>query len=126
MASSKDNTSNHGHAAFGLLRFVVISEFTGKEGDRAAVLQEHLTYQESLEEKGVLFAAGPLLKEDMEMAGIGLIVYRADSLEEAKKLADGDPFHKTGLRDYKIYPWRVNEGSLDLKIRYASGHFELE
>ena len=102
-----------------------MSEFTDKEGDRAAVRDEHLAYQGQLEAEGRLFCAGPLLKEDGAMTGIGLIIYKAASLDEARKIADGDPFHKSGLRTYKIWPWKINEGGIDLKIRFAAGLFDI-
>ena len=45
MVGSKGNSLNDGHAALGLLHYAVMSEFTDKEGDRAAVRDEHLAYQ---------------------------------------------------------------------------------
>ena len=85
MVSSIGAALNDGHAALGLVHYAVMSEFTEKEGDRMAVRDEHLAYQNQLETEGKLFCAGPLLKEDGEMAGIGLIIYKAASLEEAIK-----------------------------------------
>lgn len=126
MASSQGNSLNDGHPALRLLHYAVISEYTDKEGDRAAVRDEHLAYQCQLEDEGKLFAAGPLLNDDGGMAGIGLIIYKAASLDDAKAIADNDPFHKSGLRQYKIYPWKINEGGIDLKIRFAAGTFEID
>ena len=73
-----------------------------------------------------LFCAGPLLNEDGDMAGIGLIIYKVASLDEARKIADVDKFHKSGLRTYKIWPMKINEGAIDLKIRFAAGLFDIE
>ena len=42
MVGSKDNSLTDGHAALGLVHYAVMSEFTGKEGDRTAVRDEHL------------------------------------------------------------------------------------
>ncbi len=126
MVSSKGAALNDGHAALGLVHYAVMSEFTEKEGDRMAVRDEHLAYQNQLETEGKLFCAGPLLKDDGEMAGIGLIIYKAASLEEAIEIADNDPFHKSGLRAYKIWPWKINEGGIDLKIRFAAAEFDIE
>ena len=126
MVGSKGNSLNDGHAALGLVHYAVMSEFTDKEGDRAAVRDERLAYQGRLEAEGRLFCASPLLKEDGAMAGIGLIIYKAASLDEARKIADGDPFLKSGLRRCKIWPWEINEGGIDLKIRFAAGLFDIE
>ena len=125
MVTSKQSHINDSHAALGLLHYAIMSEFTGKTGDRAAVREEHLAYQVKLEEDGKLFAAGPLLREDGEMAGIGLIIVKAGILDEAKEIANQDPFHQSGLRAYKIWPWKINEGGVDLKIRFAAGSFDI-
>ena len=125
MANLNNDTANNGHKALGLLHYAIMSEFTNKSGDRGAVLNEHLAYQCKLEMEGKLFAAGPLLREDGEMAGIGLIIVKAESLDEAKKIANQDPFHQRGLRTYKIWPWKINEGSIDLKLRFAAGTFDI-
>ena len=47
--------------------------------------EEYLAYQVKLEEDGKQFAAGPLLREDGEMAGIGLIIVKAGALDKPKK-----------------------------------------
>ena len=125
MANLSKDTANDGHKALGLLHYAIMSEFTNKSGDRGAVLNEHLAYQCKLEMEGKLFAAGPLLREDGEMAGIGLIIVKAESLDEAKKIANQDPFHQSGLRTYKIWPWKINEGSSDLKLRFAAGTIDI-
>ena len=75
MVGSKGNPLNDGHAALGLVHYAVMSEFTDKVVDRDAVRDEHLVYQGQLEAEGRLFCAGPLLKKDGDMAGIGLIIY---------------------------------------------------
>ena len=124
MVTTKQSHIDDSRAALGLLHYAILSEFTDKIGDRAAVLEEHLAYQVTLEEDGKLFAAGPLLREDGEMAGIGLIIVKAGTLDEAKEIANQDPFHQSGLRVYKIWPWKINEGGVDLKIRFAAGSFD--
>ena len=125
MVASKQNSPNEGHSALGLLHYAIMSEFTNKKGDHGDMLSRHLAYQCKLEAEGKLFAAGPLLQEDGEMAGIGLIIVKAGSLNEAKEIANQDPFHRSGLRAYKIWTWKINEGSIDLKLKFAAGSFEL-
>ena len=44
MVTSKQSHLNDSHAALGLLHYAIMSEFTDKAGDRAAVLEEHLAY----------------------------------------------------------------------------------
>ncbi len=82
-----------------------------------AMLPDHLAYQAELERAGKLALAGPLSTEDgQEIEGMGLIIYRADSLEAARALADADPMHKTGTRSFTLRRWLINEGSLTLGV----------
>ena len=106
--------------------YVITSEVAEGSGDREAVKMDHYNYQFSLEDRGILFAAGPLLNEDGKPGGTGMIIVRANSMEEAKEIADGDPFHKHGFRTYSIRPWRVSEGTFSLRVKYSDGSFELE
>lgn len=80
-------------------------------------LPEHLAYQSDLEERGVLVLAGPLSDPSGEtMVGAGLIIYRAGSMDDAKRLAEGDPMHRSGARRFSLRKWLVNEGSLSLNV----------
>ncbi|WP_412551822.1 YciI family protein [Shimia sp. MIT910701] len=81
------------------------------------VLPDHLAYQWDMEIAGNLAFAGPLsdLSGDL-MEGTGMLVYRAESLDEARAMADGDPMHKTGARTYTLRRWLINEGSLSLSV----------
>ena len=85
--------------------------------DVRASLPDHLAYQAGLERAGHLAFAGPMSDETGEhMPGVGMIVYRADSLEDARALAEGDPMHKSGARTYKLRRWMINEGSLTMSV----------
>ena len=89
-------------------------------------LQQHLDYQELLERRGVMFAAGPLWSDDEQRwDGEGMVVVRAGSLAEAEAIALQDPMHASGARRYRVRPWLVNEGTLSIKLNFASGRFEL-
>lgn len=106
--------------------YVIFSDVVEGAGDREAVKAEHYEYQFSLEDRGILFAAGPLLKEDGKPGGTGMIVVRAKSIDEAREIADGDPFHKHGFRKYRIQPWRISEGTFSLRVNYSDGTFKLD
>ena len=89
-------------------------------------LQRHLDYQESLEQRGVIFAAGPHWSDDEQRReGDGMVVIRAGSLAEAEAIAKDDPMHASGARCYRVRPWLVNEGTMSIKLNFASGRFEL-
>ncbi len=89
-------------------------------------IKEHLAYQRMLEDTGVMFAAGPMADDGGEnWAGAGMVVVRAESLEEAEAIAAADPMHAAGARSYKVRPWLVNEGTLTVKVGFASGMREV-
>lgn len=86
------------------------------------VLPDHLAYQRKLESQGSLFLAGPLSDDTgTQILGAGLVILRADSLEQARQLADADPMHSRGARSYTLRRWLVNEGSLTLTVGLSTG-----
>ena len=90
--------------------------------DVKAALPDHLAYQASLERAGSLAFAGPMSDETGDhMQGVGLIIYRAESLETARDLADADPMHASGARSYVLRRWMINEGSLTLSVGLSTG-----
>lgn len=94
--------------------------------DVKAVLPDHLAYQAELERAGQLAFAGPMSDETGEhMQGVGLIIYRADSLEAAAVLAQNDPMHSTGARTYTLRRWMINEGSFTLSVGLSTGKVAL-
>lgn len=91
-----------------------------------AVLPEHLAYQAEQEKIGSLAFAGPLSDATGDqMQGSGLIIYRAESLEAARALADGDPMHAKGVRSFTLRRWLINEGSLTLNVGLSTGSVNL-
>lgn len=91
-----------------------------------ANIKEHLAYQRMLEDTGVMFAAGPMADMNGETwSGDGMVVIRAESLEDAKAIAAADPMHAAGARKYMVRPRIVNEGTMTVKVGFASGSREL-
>jgi uncharacterized protein YciI len=77
--------------------------------EEAEELQKgHLAYMDSLGKQGKLIVAGPFMD-----AGDwrGIVVYRT-SLEEAQKLAAGDPMVKVGRLKIEARPWMTLRGIL--------------
>lgn len=70
----------------------------------AAVRPQHLAFLEDQESKGRIFARGRFLDD----AG-GLVVYQADSLEEARKIAGQDPYLLQGVRELDIHEWEMTQ-----------------
>jgi uncharacterized protein len=82
-------------------------------------LSDHLAHQVELERKGIMFAAGPLYPKGSQTPEAGMFVLRANSFEEAEAIAATDPLHAAGLRTYTIQKWRLNEGSIKIKVNYS-------
>ena len=90
-------TEAKARGALALELFVVQSMPAAPPETIKATLPDHLAYQRSLEEAGSLVFAGPLSDETgREMQAMGMIVYRAESFEAARVLAEGDPMHARG------------------------------
>jgi uncharacterized protein YciI len=106
--------------------YIIFSEPTEKTGDRRKIFPKHIAYQLEIEKKGILFAAGPFVDAKGKPQGPGMIVVRAKSMAEAKRIADGDPFHKQGYRKYRIQAWDVNEGGFNLHVKFSDGSFTLD
>lgn len=108
--------------------YVIFTTPTKGIGPVMENLQVHLVldYQEKLEKDGIMFAAGPHWTDDEKRwDGEGMVVVRAKSLAEAQAIAAKDPMHISGARSYRVRPWLVNEGTMTIKLGFASGRFEM-
>jgi uncharacterized protein YciI len=63
----------------------------------------HVEYLEKLEEEGKVFARGPFGDDSG-----GLVVYMADSYEEALTLAENDPHVINKVRRLELKEWKKN------------------
>ncbi len=99
--------------ALALELYIVLSEPVAAPEALREVLPRHLEYIKRMEREGHVFLAGPVSDDSGEMMqGSGMLIYRAGSMEAARKLAAGDPMHAEGCRTFKLRKWLVNEGSL--------------
>lgn len=98
------------------LQLYVIESSPARSPETLASLPDHLAHQQDLERRGILFSAGPLWEEGNEIPVAGMIVIRANSFDEARAIADSDPFHQRGIRSYRIRKWSVNEGALQIGL----------
>jgi uncharacterized protein YciI len=118
MTDSTDDQSALRKKFLGKNYYVVVTTPTAPREKLEPLIPAHLANQVRLEKEGIMFAAGPLTKEDGTRHG-GMFVLRANSFEEARAIADADPLHKAGLRTYTLMRWTVNEGSYQLRINYS-------
>lgn len=85
----------------------------------------HLDFIDDLEARDILFGAGPIRHEDGKWDGGGMAIVRAASIDEARALAESEPFHKAGLRRNTVAGWQLNEGSIDVRVRLSAHRFEI-
>jgi uncharacterized protein YciI len=105
----------------GLRLFVVSSRPTNGLDPVMKNVDEHLAYQAKLERDGIMFAAGPMANEDSsEWLGEGLFMYRADSLDDARAIAQADPMHVSGARSFTLREWLINEGMFSVQVYLSS------
>jgi uncharacterized protein YciI len=87
-----------------MLYALICTDKPGSLPLRKANRPEHLAYLKSLGDK--LAFAGPFTEADGETMNGSLIVVEAGSLEEARKIGEGDPFAKAGIfASVEIRPW---------------------
>ena len=107
--------------------YVVFTKPVNGIGPIMEVLDEHLAYQNKIQNEGIMFGAGPF-SDDLEKNwdGDGMIIIRAESLAAAKVIADNDPMHKAGARSYKIRPWLLNEGRVTVDLTFSNKSMALK
>ncbi len=62
----------------------------------------HVEFLDRKQREGAIFARGRF----SDGAG-GLVIYRAESLEEARKIAESDPYVKNGARSLELHEWEM-------------------
>jgi uncharacterized protein len=62
--------------------------------------QQHVDFLTENEKGGKIFARGKFMGGEG-----GLVIYIAESLEEAVKLAERDPYVASGARFLEVYEW---------------------
>ena len=76
----------------------------------ASKIQErHLAYLTKMYDDDKMSICGPLMDEN---AIKGMCVYHVGSLEEAKRLAEGDPAVKSGRLLVEVHPWYSAKGMI--------------
>lgn len=74
----------------------------------AKVRPAHLDYLDALYKEGKVVMAGPFTDKKG-----GMVIYRADSPEEARKLAEADPVIVEGARTLELREW----GALEFPLK---------
>jgi uncharacterized protein YciI len=87
--------------------------WTPEETEERERLQiAHLAHLKRLKEGGQIIMVGPF-RDGGHLRG--MCIYRVDSLEEVKALAEADPAVQAGRLAVEIHPWWVSESVLPLQ-----------
>jgi len=105
--------------------YVVLSKQAVAPDKLQPFLSAHLEYMIGLEKRGHVFASGPLADGAGPPTGAGLTVLRARDLNEARALAEGDPFFVNGLRSFELKEWTVMEGTLGVRVNLSDQTVEV-
>jgi len=101
--------------------YVVFSEPAAPPEQMKQQLPKHLAFQAEQEKVGSLVMAGPMSDTSGDlMEGVGMIIYRADSLDAARRITENDPMHSSGCRTFSIRRWLVNEGSISINVKLSA------
>jgi uncharacterized protein YciI len=105
--------------------YVLISKPVVPPENLKPFLMAHLEYMIGLEKRGLVFASGPLSDGEGPPTGHGLTVLRAKDANEARALAEADPFFVNGLRTFELKEWTVMEGTLSLRVNLSDQSVEV-
>jgi uncharacterized protein YciI len=105
--------------------YVVISTPIGAPDAIMACTPSHLEYMIGLEKQGLVFASGPFLAATGKPTGHGMTILRTASAEEARRIAEADPFYVKGLRTFEIREWMLMEGSFGLTVKFSDQSVEV-
>jgi uncharacterized protein len=105
--------------------YAVLSKASPTPEKLKPLLPAHLEYMIGLEKRGLLFASGPLSDGAGPPTGAGLTVLRTATMDEARALAEADPFVTNGLRTFEIKEWTIMEGTLGLRVNLSDQSVEV-
>ena len=119
---TKDDILEASKGMLQMQMFVVFTTPTNGMGPVMENIEEHLQFQVNLEQRGIMFGAGPFWADDEHTwNGEGMVIIRADSLEYAKEIAATDPMHSSGARSFTVRPWLLNEGRITVAVDFSTG-----
>ncbi|MEK4509272.1 YciI family protein [Paenibacillus sp. FSL K6-2524] len=85
------------------LRYVILlSKVPGKEMTEE-LIRAHVQHLKQLDGQGKLELCGPFIG----YRG-GMVIIKADSFEEAKQIAEADPYVRAGVETYELRTWELS------------------
>lgn len=106
--------------------WVVMSQAVAPPDELARHTRAHLEYQIKLERDGIMYGAGPATRPGEERPAFGLIIIRARDEAAARAIADADPMHSSGARQYELFSWSLNEGRINVTLNFSDQTFRFD
>lgn len=84
-------------------RFVIfLNKVEGKQTSGEQI-KNHISFLRKLDKEKKLVMCGPFTNKDG-----GMVIIKADSLEEASQIAANDPFVREGVRTFEVCSWELS------------------
>ena len=87
--------------------YLMISRYLAPLPEMDAARDDHMSYLDGLERRGLVVAAGR-----QEPPTGGVILFDVDSEDEARALIADDPYVRRGLAEYQAMGWKPTRGVL--------------
>lgn len=87
--------------------YLMISKYTAPLAEVDALRDDHLSYLEALEKRGLVVTAG---RQDPPVGGV--ILFNVDTEEEARELISTDPYVLRDVAEYAATSWKPTRGAL--------------
>ncbi len=85
------------------IRYVILLSMVPDKNLTEDLIRAHVNHLKELDEKGQLVLCGPFI----DYKG-GMIIIQAKSYEEAKEIAERDPFIQAGVETYELRTWELS------------------
>lgn len=102
--------------------FAVLTRVVATQAEAEPHKMDHINYITGLEAQGKVFGSGPFPVK-AEGIDLGLIVFRAGSLEEAEGFMKTEPMTAMGLSTYEIHEWDLIIGHIPITLNVSTGSF---
>lgn len=77
----------------------------GPTPEEEAIVSEHFAHLEALTAQGVTLLVGRT--QDDSPDTFGVVIFQAESEEQAREIMDSDPAVKRGIMRAKLFPFRI-------------------
>lgn len=86
-----------------VVKYVILLSMNPGRSFNEELIRSHVAYLRELQSMGKLVMCGPFV----DVPG-GMLIIQAADLEEAKALAERDPFVKSGTENYELRAWEIS------------------